>query len=283
MLDADRAFSDVVGDSLFRCEQRPGELSLTLQLHVQRQGEGPSRMPLEPVEGVDALHAVEHTVIPDRIEAATYHSAVGMVGGRITVDGARADHMDMLISKLREMGVKLESSPEGLTALAPDRLRSVDVATLSGILSSACLIHFVVRYARLPCETLVIRTSYAAATGYLILLGAGGWWTSPPGVHGTARVFDLEVNTFFSEATPLASSFYAALGLVLVATVVVLGRLYLSGRTESKGAFIGKVHDDELGEVFRHDIRALGVAFDTAANDSGPPTAMSMILVTPDA
>ena len=50
-----------------------------------------------------------------------------------------------------------------------------------------------------------------------------------------------------------------------------------------KGAFIGKVHDDQLGEVFRHDIRALGVAFDTAASDSGPPTATSMILVTPDA
>ena len=50
-----------------------------------------------------------------------------------------------------------------------------------------------------------------------------------------------------------------------------------------KGAFIGKVHDDQLGEVFRHDIRALGVAFDTPPNDSGPPTATSMILVTPDA
>jgi len=50
-----------------------------------------------------------------------------------------------------------------------------------------------------------------------------------------------------------------------------------------QGAFIGKVHDDQLGEVFRHDIRALGVAFDTVANDSGPPTATSMILVTPDA
>ncbi len=128
-----------------------------------------------------------------------------------------------------------------IPSVSPRSWLPVDVATLSGILSSACLIHFVVRYARLPCETLVIRTSYAAATGYLILLGAGGWWTSPPGVHGTARVFDLEVNTFFFEVTPLASSFYAALGLVLVATVVVLGRLYLSGRTESKGAFIGSI------------------------------------------
>ena len=49
------------------------------------------------------------------------------------------------------------------------------------------------------------------------------------------------------------------------------------------GAFIGKVHDDQLGEVFRHDIRALGVVFDSEPTDDGPPTATSMILVTPDA
>ncbi|MBI2585085.1 MAG: adenosine kinase [Rhodospirillales bacterium] len=50
-----------------------------------------------------------------------------------------------------------------------------------------------------------------------------------------------------------------------------------------KGAFVGKVHDDQLGEVFRHDIRALGVAFDTPPDDLGPPTATCLILVTPDA
>jgi len=49
------------------------------------------------------------------------------------------------------------------------------------------------------------------------------------------------------------------------------------------GAFIGKVHDDQLGAVFRHDIRALGVAFESAPATDGPPTATSMILVTPDA
>ena len=49
------------------------------------------------------------------------------------------------------------------------------------------------------------------------------------------------------------------------------------------GAFIGKVHDDQLGEVFRHDIRATGVVFDTPPNNSGPPTATSIVLVTPDA
>ena len=49
------------------------------------------------------------------------------------------------------------------------------------------------------------------------------------------------------------------------------------------GAFIGKVHDDQLGEAFRHDITALGVAFHTPPTKSGPPTATSLILVTPDA
>jgi sugar/nucleoside kinase (ribokinase family) len=47
-------------------------------------------------------------------------------------------------------------------------------------------------------------------------------------------------------------------------------------------AFIGKVRDDQLGEVFAHDIRSLGVAFDTAPAVAGPSTARCMVLVTPD-
>lgn len=47
--------------------------------------------------------------------------------------------------------------------------------------------------------------------------------------------------------------------------------------------YIGKVFDDQLGKIFRHDIRALGVSFDTPAATSGEPTASCMVLVTPDA
>jgi sugar/nucleoside kinase (ribokinase family) len=50
-----------------------------------------------------------------------------------------------------------------------------------------------------------------------------------------------------------------------------------------KGAYIGKVRDDELGKVFAHDMRAIGVRFDTPPLKEGPPTARSLILVTPDA
>lgn len=49
-----------------------------------------------------------------------------------------------------------------------------------------------------------------------------------------------------------------------------------------KAGYIGKVHEDQLGTVFRHDIRAAGVSYETVPSKEGAPTATSMILVTPD-
>ena len=82
------------------------------------------------VEGVERLHPVTHTVVPDRIEAATYLAAVGMAGGAIQLHGARADHMEMLLEKLGDMGLRVDDGGDVLWATAPDRLRSVDVSTL---------------------------------------------------------------------------------------------------------------------------------------------------------
>jgi len=50
----------------------------------------------------------------------------------------------------------------------------------------------------------------------------------------------------------------------------------------AKAAFVGKVRDDNLGKVFAHDIRALGVGFDTPQAADGPATACCYIMVTPD-
>jgi sugar/nucleoside kinase (ribokinase family) len=47
--------------------------------------------------------------------------------------------------------------------------------------------------------------------------------------------------------------------------------------------YIGKVRDDQLGAVFRHDLRAAGVGFETAAATSGPATGRALTLITPDA
>jgi UDP-N-acetylglucosamine 1-carboxyvinyltransferase len=82
------------------------------------------------IEGVGSLQPVTHTVVPDRIEAATYLAAVGMAGGSIQLQGARADHMVMLLEKLGDMGLRVDDGGGVLVATAPDRLRSVDVSTL---------------------------------------------------------------------------------------------------------------------------------------------------------
>ncbi|MGQ0832194.1 MAG: adenosine kinase [Microthrixaceae bacterium] len=50
-----------------------------------------------------------------------------------------------------------------------------------------------------------------------------------------------------------------------------------------KAAYIGRVHDDQLGAVFAHDMRASGVAFRAVPAGNGPPTGRCLIVVTPDA
>ena len=50
-----------------------------------------------------------------------------------------------------------------------------------------------------------------------------------------------------------------------------------------RAAFVGQVADDQLGAIFAHDMRSLGVQFETAPLADGPPTGRCLILVTPDA
>jgi len=59
----------------------------------------------------------------------------------------------------------------------------------------------------------------------------------------------------------------------------VVGVASFGGRAH----YVGKVRDDQLGEVFGHDLRATGVGFDTPAAKAGPPTGRCLILITPDA
>jgi UDP-N-acetylglucosamine 1-carboxyvinyltransferase len=78
----------------------------------------------------DVLHPADHTVIPDRIEAATFLCALGITGGEITVEGARHSNMVMLCQKLGEMGMRISHDADGIWALAPRRLTSADCSTL---------------------------------------------------------------------------------------------------------------------------------------------------------
>jgi UDP-N-acetylglucosamine 1-carboxyvinyltransferase len=88
------------------------------------------------IDGVEAgqLRAVSHHTVPDRIQAATYLAAVAVAGGELTIEGARPEHMTMLLDRFADMGLEISTvadrEGERMRVVAPDRLRSIDVATL---------------------------------------------------------------------------------------------------------------------------------------------------------
>jgi UDP-N-acetylglucosamine 1-carboxyvinyltransferase len=79
---------------------------------------------------VDEFGGTDHTVVADRVEAATFLAACAAAGGELTIERARPDHMEMLLVKLHDMGMVTAAVPGGLKVKAPDRLRAVDVSTL---------------------------------------------------------------------------------------------------------------------------------------------------------
>ena len=91
------------------------------------EGLGTSRL---TIDGVEALRAARHEVLPDRVVAATY-LAVGLItGGEVRVVDARADHMEMLLRKIETIGGVIDARGPGICVRGPVRLRSCDVATL---------------------------------------------------------------------------------------------------------------------------------------------------------
>ncbi len=82
------------------------------------------------VEGRPALGGAVHTVIPDRIEAGTFMVAAAITGGSVRVTGARADHLDAVIAKLRQAGVRVHEGESGLAVERNGPLGAVDVTTM---------------------------------------------------------------------------------------------------------------------------------------------------------
>ena len=64
--------------------------------------------PFLQIDGVDRLRGVEHTVIPDRIEAATLMIAAAITRGNVVLENVCVDHLTAVIEKLREIGVSLD-------------------------------------------------------------------------------------------------------------------------------------------------------------------------------
>lgn len=82
------------------------------------------------VEGVTSLHPTRHSVIPDRVEAATYLTILGAAGGELMLRHARVEHLTLLVDKLASMGMRVSPDSGGVWARSTGRPVATSVATM---------------------------------------------------------------------------------------------------------------------------------------------------------
>jgi UDP-N-acetylglucosamine 1-carboxyvinyltransferase len=101
---------------------------MLIRMGARIEGHGSSRL---RIEGVARLHAPAggHRIIPDRIEAGTFLCAVAAAGGDVVLRGARADHLEAVIDKLREAGADIESGADWIRVRAHGRPKPVNLRT----------------------------------------------------------------------------------------------------------------------------------------------------------
>jgi UDP-N-acetylglucosamine 1-carboxyvinyltransferase len=82
------------------------------------------------IEGVERLGGTAHRVVADRIEAGTYLVAAAVTGGRVRLDGARADHLEAVIAKLQDAGATIRTGEDWVEIdMEGRRPRAVDIRT----------------------------------------------------------------------------------------------------------------------------------------------------------
>jgi UDP-N-acetylglucosamine 1-carboxyvinyltransferase len=86
--------------------------------------------PTVEVEGVDRFEPVEHTVIPDRVEAGTFAIAATATRGSVALRGVRGDHLDLVFAKLAEVGADVLVTESGVAVSMNARPRAADLVTL---------------------------------------------------------------------------------------------------------------------------------------------------------
>jgi UDP-N-acetylglucosamine 1-carboxyvinyltransferase len=103
------------------------ELALVLnKMGARISGAG---TPVITIEGVDELQPIEHAIIPDRIEAGTFAVAAAVTRGDVFLAGARPEHLDAVIAKLRGAGVQVAAEKGGLRVRGTGELSPVDITT----------------------------------------------------------------------------------------------------------------------------------------------------------
>jgi UDP-N-acetylglucosamine 1-carboxyvinyltransferase len=81
------------------------------------------------VEGKEALHGASYRVMPDRIEAGSYACAAAITGGDLELAGARTEDMAAILDGLREAGIHVAESADGIRVKANGRLKALSLST----------------------------------------------------------------------------------------------------------------------------------------------------------
>jgi len=119
------------GTTLIRNAAREPEI-VDLQNFLNRMGAKIKGAGLDTIriEGVSHLGNVEHSVIPDRIEAGTFMAAAAITRGELWIENVVPEHVQPIIAKLKEIGVEIFHSSSGLKVVGRNRLRSTDIKTM---------------------------------------------------------------------------------------------------------------------------------------------------------
>ena len=104
----------------------PDLARMLIGMGAQIEGHGSSRI---RIQGVARLHGVQHQIVPDRIEAGTFLCAVAAAGGDVVLRRAVAQHLEVVIEKLREAGVSIESGEDWIRVQSNGRPRAVSFRT----------------------------------------------------------------------------------------------------------------------------------------------------------
>src|SRR5438105_9106946 len=114
---------------LQNCAREPEVADLAALLNKMGAKIEGAGTPTIRVKGVSKLKGAKHRIIPDRIEAGTFIIAGAMTGGDLNISGCEPTHLDALLGKLHEAGVKTKLSADSVRVMRDNPLRAADMST----------------------------------------------------------------------------------------------------------------------------------------------------------
>ena len=215
-----------------------GEFLIAMGAQIQGLGS-----PVITITGVKELKPAQHVTVTDRIIAGTWAFAAAMTQGDITIHGARADHMEVMLEKLTSAGAIVTSTADGVRVKMEQRPTAVDVATLPYPGFATDLLPFIIAMnAVADGDSLVTENVFESRFMFVNELSRLGAQIHVDGHHASIHGI-----TELSGAPVEATDIRAGAGLVLAALVA-------DGVTTVDGAF----HVDRGYPEFAEQLRALG-------------------------